>query len=458
MQALGYDEMDVKELLSEAIGNGIITLDDVRKKMAMMRRRDILKAHKYKIWQGKDGKWYTHFYDETKADHRRLVKRSTQKELENLIVNTYCEENAEDEITLTTVYPMWLQYFQLHTLKSASVKRYSTEWSRFYEGTKIATIPLKKFNKLMLDEWAHGMIKTNHITKKQYYTMSFIMRHCMEYAIDRGFINSNPFAQVKINAKMFRKEKKKSDETQVYLENEQPLIIEEAWKEYEENPDNTTSLAVILQFYLGVRPGELVALKESDVSRDHIHIQHMETSCYTEGPDGKFRKTSREVVEHTKTDAGDREIPLIEKAKLVIKLAMAANERNGCSGSYLFMNQGKRITENAIACRLRKYCKYLDIPYRSPHKVRKTVISSMIDEGIHINTVRKIIGHEDERTTYNNYCYDRKRPEEIVSQLDRALDKNYNRKNVIDFPNGREKITEVTKEVTRGNQKWANFR
>ena len=153
MQALGYDEMDVKELLSEAIGNGIITLDDVRKKMAMMRRRDILKAHKYKIWQGKDGKWYTHFYDETKADHRRLVKRSTQKELENLIVNTYCEENAEDEITLTTVYPMWLQYFQLHTLKSASVKRYSTEWSRFYEGTKIATIPLKKFNKLMLDEW-----------------------------------------------------------------------------------------------------------------------------------------------------------------------------------------------------------------------------------------------------------------------------------------------------------------
>lgn len=448
--------MDVKELLSEAIGNGIITLDDVRKKMAMMRRRDILKAHKYKIWQGKDGKWYTHFYDGTKADHRRLVKRSTQKELENLIVNTYCEENAEDEITLTTVYPMWLQYFQLHTLKSASVKRYSTEWSRFYEGTKIATIPLKKFNKLMLDEWAHGMIKTNHMTKKQYYTMSFIMRHCMEYAIDRGFINSNPFAQVKINAKMFRKEKKKSDETQVYLENEQPLIIEEAWKEYEENPDNTTSLAVILQFYLGVRPGELVALKESDVSRDHIHIQHMETSCYTEGPDGKFRKTSREVVEHTKTDAGDREIPLIEKAKLVIKLAMAANERNGCSGSYLFMNQGKRITENAIACRLRKYCKYLDIPYRSPHKVRKTVISSMIDEGININTVRKIIGHEDERTTYNNYCYDRKRPEEIVSQLDRTLDKNYNRKNVIDFPNGREKITEVTKNGQISDNKKEN--
>lgn len=42
MQALGYDEMDMKKLLSEAIGNGIITLDDVRKKMAMMRRKQII--------------------------------------------------------------------------------------------------------------------------------------------------------------------------------------------------------------------------------------------------------------------------------------------------------------------------------------------------------------------------------------------------------------------------------
>ena len=64
---------------------------------------------------------------------------------------------------------------------------------------------------------------------------------------------------------------------------------------------------------------------------------------------GNLEKHLEKLWNIQKTDAGDREIPLIEKAKLVIKLAMAANERNGCSGSYLFMNQGKRITENAIA-------------------------------------------------------------------------------------------------------------
>ena len=101
-----------------------------------------------------------------------------------------------------------------------------------------------------------------------------------------------------------------------------------------------------------------------------------------------------------------------------------------------------------------KNCELIVKDPKTDPDMQASQIQEMIDEGININTVRKIIGHENERTTYNNYCYDRKRPEEIVSQLDRALDKNYNRKNVIDFPNGREKIT----EVTRGNQKWANFR
>lgn len=82
------------------------------------------------------------------------------------------------------------------------------------------------------------------------------------------------------------------------------------------------------------------------------------------------------------------------------------------------------------------------------------MISSMIDEGININTVRKIIGHEDERTTYNNYCYARKRPDEIISQLDKALDKNYHNENVVPFPDGRVPKT----EVTRGNQKQVNFK
>ena len=157
--------------------------------------------------------------------------------------------------------------------------------------------------------------------------MSYILRHCMIYAEEKGYINQNVFSSIKIESKMFRKEQKKSDETQVYLDSEQPMIIEEAWRDYNKNPDNTTPLAVILLFYLGARPGEIVAIKEEDVKEDYIHIRRMETGDFIEIEPGKYKRISRSVVEHTKTDAGDRLVPLIGKAVKIVGLIKSVNKR-----------------------------------------------------------------------------------------------------------------------------------
>ena len=58
---------------------------------------------------------------------------------------------------------------------------------------------------LMLDEWAHGLIKQYNMTKKQYYNVTVIIRQTLEYAVDLGIIESSPMADVRINGKrMFR--------------------------------------------------------------------------------------------------------------------------------------------------------------------------------------------------------------------------------------------------------------
>ena len=70
---------------------------------------------------------------------------------------------------------------------------------------------------------------------------------------------------------------------------------------------------------------------------------------------------------------------------------------------------------------MQKYCNHLNIKYRSPHKIRKTYISALIDAGVNIDTIRRLVGHTDERTTYKSYCYDRKEDKEIKEQLNDAL-------------------------------------
>ena len=305
------DKIANNDVLQYALENGMIDLAYVREQIEMNKRKELIEKHPYSIWEGKNGYWYTYIFDPDKKNSRRLIKYKTRKSLEDKLVQYYSDhEVKERERTLETIYPEWLQYFSMHTNKSASVKRYTSEWARYYKNDAIIKYPIKQLDKLILDEWVHKMIKAYNMTKKQYYTMSYILRHCMIYAEEKGYINQNVFSSIKIESKMFRKEQKKSDETQVYLDSEQPMIIEEAWRDYNKNPDNTTPLAVILLFYLGARPGEIVAIKEEDVKEDYIHIRRMETGDFIEIEPGKYKRISRSVVEHTKTDAGDRLVHL----------------------------------------------------------------------------------------------------------------------------------------------------
>ena len=48
-------------------------------------------------------------------------------------------------------------------------------------------------------------------------------------------------------------------------------------------------------------------------------------------------------------------------------------------------------------------------------------MTSLIDAGININTIRSYAGHADEKTTYFNYCFDRATDVEKKTLLERAL-------------------------------------
>ncbi len=70
---------------------------------------------------------------------------------------------------------------------------------------------------------------------------------------------------------------------------------------------------------------------------------------------------------------------------------------------------------------VRKLCKEIDTVHKSSHAARKTFISALIDGGVNINTIRELMGHRDERTTYNSYCYDYSTNDERAKLIENAL-------------------------------------
>lgn len=401
----------------------------------------ILKEHIenfYHIWTNNKGIYLSYLPAPGKPKNRKPVTATTREKLERKIINFYLEleRKKKEEVkkaheeeeknklsTLRKLYPVWLKYKSLETTATNYIRRIDTDWKKYYLNDPIIDVDIHDFTKATLKEWALSVIRNHDLTKTQYYNMSIIIRQCLEYAVDCELISINPYSQFTIAGKLFKKLKKPEDNKRVFLTTEQPLIIAEAWQEFEDK-DCTTALAIPLAFQTGVRLGELIAIKDTDITPDgkYLHIQRMVQRYEQQLPDGSWAPVKWIVVEHTKTSAGDRFMYLTKEARRILKIILESNKRNGFhDDGFIFVHGGKRISHQAVDCRIRKYCRHINIQCKSVHRIRANVISAMLDSGIAINQVRKCVGHTDERTTLHNYAFNRKSEVENEADMEKAL-------------------------------------
>ena len=75
-------------------------------------------------------------------------------------------------------------------------------------------------------------------------------------------------------------------------------------------------------------------------------------------------------------------------------------------GEYVFEKNGKPITDVSVRDKLKYICEKLNIPYRSPHKIRKSYATFLIDAGLTAKTIQSQMGHADISTTMRYYYQD----------------------------------------------------
>lgn len=422
------EELSQSELLKVALENGIVDINTIAKQIEMKEREKYLEMHKYEIWQGEtDKKWYTYLPDETKG--RKLKKRGTREKIEDCVVEYWKnysldeEKEKEKNITLKELFPKWITYKSKHTKSTAYIKRITSDWAKFYkDDIDFINKPIRKMQTIDLDEWAHDKIKEYDLTKKSYYNMSVILRQSLDYAVEKGYINKNPFPDVKINSKMFRRTKKKSGEKEVYTVEEEQMLVEDMLRRFEKDQANTAPLAVMLEFEIGVRVGELCALKFDDIEGNYILIQRQEVEEFKKIDDYTMRFKNFKVVDYTKTEDGFRYVYLTETARKIITAAKKANFKNGeRNDGYIFVKNGSNINHYSVQGLILRSCRKLGIPVKTSHKIRKTYISTLIDSGLNIDEIRRLAGHADERTTYGNYCFNRLTEKQTEEKIEDAL-------------------------------------
>lgn len=402
--------IDEKKLLAEAMKCGIINVTDVLEKMENMKNKDILEQHAQfcRIWQSADGRFRTKLPDERQKNGKRLIAKTSRENLEKSIVEWYKgrETHPENAHTMECLFPKWLEYKAKDT-SDANATKLEWIWNKYYVNSNVIKMELEDIKTPILKEWFLDIISKYKLTKKQYREMKSIANMLLDYALELELVRVNVARNIRgISDKKFNTPKKKTITEQVYIDNEEMFILQRAEEQYAKTK-NIAYLAVCLNFSLGLRVGELVALHTDDFGTLVVKISRQEIKKYCVDERGKRHRIGYELSPHTKTLKGERELFLCEEAKKYLKMILDINEQRGLSGEYLFLDaDGNRLHEYAVNNVLRRLNRKINTPQKGNHSIRKTCISKMIEsKELSDEEIRMFAGHEEYETTRRFYDF-----------------------------------------------------
>lgn len=415
------NDLSLEELLSSTQNSDKINYDEVLNIITMKKNiQQAKKMHPYEIHYTEKSGWFTEVDDTTRPTGKRKVRRCSEESLWEALAEWYIDNNRD--ATLKDIYSKWLTWKQTPT-NGDNIKRIQASWKAYYLdeplSKEILAKPLSRITPLMLREWAESLLKKHHpVDKKKFSRMFTIVNQCFEYAADEDvhIIEDNTWqkARKKINKDLITATPLPSDEEQVFTDEERrrlKVMIEEDQERYKKQP-TSAGLQILFLFETGLRIGECCGLKWSDIRNNRLYIRR--------------QANNEEVKEWTKSTAGYRDIPLTTEAQRILQEVAAYNREHGFTAEWIFQSDNPkydyRLSYNAADRKLRKLCNRLDTVIKSPHKCRKTCISTLLDcPDINNRTVQRFAGHQDLSTTFGYYSFERKTKEEQASAIDKAL-------------------------------------
>ena len=399
-----------------------IDLEKEYAKIVMKKKRnEALKLHPNPIHYTEKSGWFTEVDDPSACRGKRKIKKSSEEKLLDALVEWYIDQNYGRH-TIKSVFYMWLEWKRTPTNES-NLKRISSAWNTYYLkeplSEKLISKPMHKITSLELRTWAEEMMKKHYpVDKKKFSRMFSILNNCYEYASDEDIhiVPENLWAKArkKINQDLMVTIATPLDESQVFTDDERRQLKRMVYEDLYKKGIKPTSAGLQILFLLetGLRMGECCGLKWSDIKGDRLYIQRQATN---EG-----------VKEWTKTTNGFRDIPLTTEARRILEDVKQYNEHYGLTAEWIFQSDNEnydyRLSYNSANNKLRKLCVRMDSVNKSPHKLRKTCLSALLDSpDINNRTVQRFAGHSDITTTLRYYNFDRRDKEAQAKAIDDAL-------------------------------------
>lgn len=301
--------------------------------------------------------------------------------------------------TLDEKIKTWLVVIKKQSLKDASYDRLESTINNhiipalgdYKVGDLSAVIIQENLINKMLGKYSYSSIKKVYDALNAY----------LKYALNIREIMFNPMVSVnKPNSTHFKERK-----IDVLADEDIKKLIAAVSVKYRTGAMKFRyGQAYILILNTGMRMGEALALKWGDVdlanktinvSRNAIIIKNRN------GIDSDTKKRKLKIQTSTKSQNGNRIIPLNKAAYSAIKYFL--QQRN--SDFVISTKIGGSVYPAPFQSTLDSICREAGIKRFGIHALRHTFASKMLESGVDIKVVSKILGHSSVKITYDIYIH-----------------------------------------------------
>lgn len=407
-----YINDNMNSILQQAIDKGIINISDVQEQLYMSKINDIISQHKYKIWQGDNGFWYTYLSDNTKKNGRRLIKKKSLDKIHEAILDFYENESENRVITFKDCFSSYKK-LKSEVVSNNTLSKYDTDYKRYFKYTWIENADITKITGDRLDIFIQKTIKELELKPKAAKALIGYIKSIFTHAIVRRYINENPCIYLNPTSYYLRNCVYEIYNTEDRIANqiEVAKVVKKLRSDYKQKPDYIVPYAVELAMYTGMRVGEISALTWDSIKDNVIIINKEEIYDRIEN---KYY-----IVNYSKNKK-PRIVPITKDIERLLEEIKTTEELFGFLGDYIFMNKDGHINKRKIGdcARNKAYQAGVDRSI-SIHCYRRTINSTIRCDGTSSIVASSIIGNTPEVNS-QYYTYDVSEIEEKRNILEKA--------------------------------------
>lgn len=257
----------------------------------------------------------------------------------------------------------FIQYLQFEKrFSNHTVLAYSTDLTQFYDYIETAyqISDLGEINHTLVRSWIVSMMEQK-ISSRSINRKITTLKTFYKYLLRQGIVKENPMLKVQAP--------KTSKRLPVFVEKDKMDQLLDTVS-FEDDPEAERNRLIIELFYAtGMRLSELIGLKQAnvDLSRGQLKVL------------GKRNK--------------ERIIPFGDELGGKLKAYLEGN--NSAEDEYFFTGKsGKKLPEKLVYTIVKKYLSMVTtIDKKSPHVLRHTFATHMLNNGADLNAIKELLGH-----------------------------------------------------------------